>query len=233
MNTNFILSLAVAGLLMLLGISCTPSSRNGTESETDTASEMKSTSVNYAEEAAGVTPILTGTRIPDVSVRNIDGDSVNLRNLISRDPTVLIFYRGGWCPYCNKHMAELQQVEERLVDMGYQILAVSPDRPEKLKESISKHDLSYTLLSDSPMIASSAFGLAFKVDQKTLKRYDQIGIDLEESSGYDHHLLPVPAVFLVDTEGMIRFKYVNPDYKVRVKSKVLLAAAETYLPEGV
>lgn len=195
--------------------------------------ETRTSAVDYAEDANDVKPLLIGTRIPDVSVRTIDGESVRLRNLVNRKPTVLIFYRGGWCPYCSKHMAQLQEAEEQIVEMGYQVLAVSADRPEKLKESITEHDLSYTLLSDSPMTASSAFGLAFKVDRETLDRYDEIGIDLEASSGYDHHLLPVPAVFLVDTEGMIHFKYVNPNYKVRIKSSVLLAAAEAYLPEGV
>ena len=193
----------------------------------------ETSTVDYVEDAADVRPPLIGTEIPDVDVRNVDGDTVSLRSLASQKPTVLIFYRGGWCPYCSKHMAQLQEAEDKIVEMGYQILAVSPDRPEKLKASISEHDLSYTLLSDSPMKASSAFGLAFKVDQETLDRYDEVGIDLEESSGYDHHLLPVPAVFLVDTDGTIRFKYVNPNYKVRIKSSVLLAAAEAYLPENV
>lgn len=186
---------------------------------------------DYALEADLVNPVLNGTEIPDVEVQTTDGTTVRLKKLVKEKPTVLIFYRGGWCPYCNGHMAELQRIEQELVDMGYQILAISADRPEKLKESISKHNLDYTLLSDSPMQASKAFGLAFKVDDSTVKRYKRIGIDLEKSSGYDHHLLPVPAVFLVDTEGMIYFQYVNPDYKTRIKSDVLMAAAKSYLDE--
>lgn len=186
---------------------------------------------SYAEDATEINPVLTGTTIPDATIKTVDGENVQLKNLVSQQPTVLIFYRGSWCPYCNKHLAELQQAEQKLVDIGYQILAVSPDRPEKLKGSIQKHDLEYTLLSDSPMELSKAFGLAYKVDERTVKRYKKNGIDLEEDSGYDHHLLPVPAVYLINTDGLITFQYVNPNYQTRINSDVLLTAAEAYYPE--
>lgn len=186
---------------------------------------------SFAEDAADVNPVLTGTTIPNATVKTVDGKSVSVNELVSQKPTVLIFYRGSWCPYCNKHLAELQQTEQKLVDMGYQILAVSPDRPEMLKESVSKHDLQYTLLSDSPMNLTKAFGLAFKVDESTVKRYKGMGIDLEKNSGYDHHLLPVPAVYLINPDGLITFQYVNPDYKTRINGDVLLTAAKAYYPQ--
>ncbi|MDZ7694654.1 MAG: peroxiredoxin-like family protein [Balneolaceae bacterium] len=227
-----------SALLLLLSAAlmsgaCSSKSESTTDNIKSPSASTSTSSVSYAEDATDITPVLTGTTIPNPAVRTVKGDSVQLMDLVSQKPTVLIFYRGGWCPYCSKHMAELQQAESKLVEMGYQLLAVSPDRPEKLKESIGEHDLSYTLLSDSPMKAASAFGLAFKVDQETLKRYNEVGIDLEASSGYDHHLLPVPAVYLVDTEGMIHFQYVNPDYQTRINSHVLLTAAEEYYPEEV
>ncbi len=186
---------------------------------------------SYADKASEVTPALTGTTIPNATVKTIEGKTVEIKNIISQKPTVLIFYRGGWCPYCNAHLAELQKTEDQLVEIGYQILAVSPDQPEILKESISKHDLSYTLLSDSPMNLTKAFGLAFKVDEGTVAQYKKSGIDLEENSGYDHHLLPVPAVYLINPDGLITFQYVNPNYKTRINSNVLLSAAKAYFPE--
>ena len=186
---------------------------------------------SYAQNAADVNPVLTGTTIPNETVKTIDGKSTAITDLVSQKPTVLIFYRGGWCPYCNRHLAELQKIEQDLVDMGYQILAVSPDQPKFLKQSAEKHDLEYTLLSDSPMNLTKAFGLAFKVDENTLKRYEEVGIDLEKNSGYDHHLLPAPAVYLINPDGLITFQYVNPDYKTRIKSEVLLSAAKAYYPD--
>ena len=123
-------------------------------------------------------------------------------------------------------MGQLQAVHGQLIDLGYQIIAVSPDRPEKLAPIASKKKFEYTLLSDSKMTASMAFGIAYRVDDQTLKRLRGYGIDLEEASGETHHLLPVPAVFVVDKSGKIHFEYVNPDYKIRLDPDTLLAAAK-------
>lgn len=200
-------------------------------SSESSASGIETTVTDYAQNASEVTPVLTGTTIPDVRLTTIDGVNVPLLELISDKPAVLIFYRGGWCPYCNRQMAQLQQAHSRLADLGYQILAVSPDKPEYLEISKQEKDLSYTLLSDSDMEASKAFGLAFEVDSATVANYKDNGLDLEKRSGYDHHLLPVPAVFLINPDGLITFQYVNPNYKTRIKSEILLAAAEAYYPK--
>lgn len=198
--------------------------------ESKTQNPQNSETNNYALQASEVTPVLTGTAIPDVSVTSVEGERQRLLQLVKDKPTVLIFYRGGWCPYCNKHMAQLQEIHSDLVDLGYQVLAISPDKPEFLEETMQGKELGYTLLSDSDMEATKAFGLAFKVEDETVERYKNNGMDLAERSGHDHQLLPVPAVFLVNPDGMITFQYVNPDYKTRVNSEVLLVAAKAYYP---
>ncbi|MCP9291846.1 peroxiredoxin-like family protein [Gracilimonas sediminicola] len=186
---------------------------------------------DYAASANEVTPLLISSEIPDVTVKNIDGETVSLRDKVYEQPSILVFYRGGWCPYCSRHLADLKKIEDDLYEIGYQILAISPDRPEKLKATLNENELGYTLLSDSPMNATKAFGLAFKVDTETVERYKSIGIDLEGDSGYDHHLLPAPAVYIVNTDGIVRFNYVNPNYKERIDGDVLLTAAKTYYEE--
>jgi peroxiredoxin len=185
----------------------------------------------YAKSADQVTPLLISSKIPDVSLKNLDGETVSLRDQVSEKPAILVFYRGGWCPYCSRHLSELQKIEDELYEIGYQLLAISPDRPEKLKAALEKNKLDYTLLSDSPMTATKAFGVAFKVDPKTVERYKSVGIDLEGDSGYDHHLLPAPAVYILNTEGIVKFNYVNPNYKERIDGDVLLAAAKAYYEE--
>jgi peroxiredoxin len=139
--------------------------------------------------------------------------------------TVLIFYRGGWCPYCNAHLHELKQAEPDLLTLGYDIYFLSADRPELLYSSLKEPDIHYTLLSDARMTAARAYGIAFRVDDATVARYESFGIDLEAASGETHHELPVPAVFILDRKGVIRFAYANPDYKVRLNANDLLAAA--------
>ncbi|MGE0129025.1 MAG: peroxiredoxin-like family protein [Blastocatellales bacterium] len=176
-----------------------------------------------------VTPLPIGSRIPKLTFKTIEGATFDLNEAISGKPAILIFYRGGWCPFCNRHLSQLQKLEPELIRMGYQILAVSPDLPEKLRPSIEKNKLSYTLLSDSKMAGAQAFGISFKVNDETVKRYKSMGIDLEKDSGETHHLLPVPSAFVIGKDGIIKFAYVNPDYKVRVDSEVLLTAAKAGL----
>jgi peroxiredoxin len=126
-------------------------------------------------------------------------------------------------------LGQLQSIEGKLVALGYQILAVSPDRPEKLAPSVGKHGLKYQLFSDSKMTAAKAFGLAWKVDDATIAMYKEYKIDLDDASGESHHLLPVPAAYVVDAKGVIRYRYFNPDYKVRVNPDELLREAKAAL----
>ncbi len=188
--------------------------------------------LKYASSAEGITPLKPGDRVPEsVSLWSSDQKLVPLKKIIEKKPTVLIFYRGGWCPYCNTHLAELGQVQEDLVNLGYQIVAVSPDRPEKLRETKTKKQLPYELYSDSSMYLSTAFGLAFKLEDALVEKYKkEYGIDIEADSGETHHLLPVPAVYLIDTGGEIRFVYTNPDYKTRLKPDEIIAAAKSLQP---
>ncbi len=170
-------------------------------------------------------PLKEGSRAATAVVRNLHGDSIDVASLYAKRPTILIFYRGGWCPYCNTHLMDMVQAEPKLVAMGYQLLAVSPDSPQSLKASIDKSQFSYQLLSDSDMALARGFGLAFKVDDATLAKLGSYNIDLEKASGKDHHLLPVPAVYIVDTQGVIRFAHSDPDYTKRMPTNQLLETA--------
>lgn len=183
---------------------------------------------DYAQAAEDVNPLLISSEIPDVKLMNIEGQTIRLKELVSQKPTIIVFYRGGWCPYCNRQLSDLHTIEEQLYEIGYQLLAISPDRPEKLKATLNNSELGYTLLSDSPMDVSKAFGIAFKVDQETVDQYKANGLDMEGDSGYDHHLLPAPAVYIVNTDGIVKFNYVNPNYKERINGEVLLTAAKAY-----
>lgn len=111
--------------------------------------------------------------------------------------------------------------------MGFQLTTISPDRPAKLRETRESYGIQGRLLSDSQMVAAQAFRVAYQVDADTLNQLKKYGIDLEEASGENHHMLPVPAVFMAGTDGVIQFAYANPDYKVRITPDMLLAVART------
>lgn len=158
-----------------------------------------------------IRPILVGTQAPDSPLTTQDGHAVTLSDFWRKKPSIFIFYRGGWYPYCNTHLSQLKKVENELKKLGYQILAISPDRPQELTKTHTKQKLGYTLLSDSSVRTSLAFGIAFKVDDPTVAKYKRYNIDLEESSGEKHHLLPVPAVFIIDRKGTVQFQYSCPE----------------------
>ncbi|MFZ1518734.1 MAG: peroxiredoxin-like family protein [Ignavibacteriaceae bacterium] len=179
-----------------------------------------------ADSAEDICPIKVGEKIPSVNVRNLDSENVDLSKLTLGKKTVLIFYRGGWCPFCNIQLGNLKDLEDDLINLGYQLVAISIDKPEKLKESIDKNQLNYTLLSDSKAEASIAFGLAFKVSDDYNKMLLGYNMNIEQASGEEHHILPVPGVFLLDEDSVIQFEYVNPNYKVRLNEQILLKAAE-------
>lgn len=170
-------------------------------------------------------PIAVGTKAPNAKVQTIDGTATTLKKVIMGKPTVLIFYRGGWCPFCNAHLSELAQVEKDIQAKGYQIVAVTPDTPANVKETMTKDKLDYTLLSDTKAESLMAYGVAFKLDDTTFNTYkEKYGLDLEKRSGETHHILPVPSVFVIGADGKVKFVHSNPDYKVRMKGADLVAA---------
>lgn len=126
-------------------------------------------------------------------------------------------------------MGELIRIEPALLELGYQIIAISADSPASLQQSQQKHKPNYLLLSDHGMLGAIALGIAWRVDDQTLEKYRNFGIDLEKASGEKHHLLPVPTAYVIGTDGLIKFAYTNPDHRVRINSEVLLAAARAEL----
>ena len=165
---------------------------------------------------AKVVPLAVGSAIPAVTVRNPDGSERRLGPGPLARPMVLIFYRGGWCPYCNRHLGALKKIEPQLIGLGFDLVFLSADRPEILYSSLKEPDIHYTLLSDASMRAARAYRVAYRLGPEALKQYGEYGVDLEAASGEKHHELPVPAAFIIDRAGIIRFEYANPDYTVRI-----------------
>ena len=194
------------------------------------AATPKTTAGEVAASAAEAVPLPAGSEIPDPKLLTADNRPFSLRDAVAKQPTVLIFYRGGWCPYCNRHLADLETIVGDLKGLNYQILAVTPDSPDKLAGVADKNKLTYTLLSDPHGDALKGFGVAYRLDDVTYNKY-KVGyqLDLEKWSGNDAHLLPVPSVFVLDTKGDVRFVYSNADYKVRLAADKVLAAARDAL----
>jgi peroxiredoxin len=176
--------------------------------------------------ADAVIPIEVGSNVPSTTVHTTQGESVQLDDLTQGQPSVIVFYRGGWCPYCTRQLAALGEIEAKLKEGGYQILAISADDAAHAAETEQDSNLGYQILADPKMEAAQAFGLAYQVDQATIDKLSSHKIDIEVASGQTHHLLPVPAVFITDANGTITYRYFDPNYRERLKPEDLLKAAK-------
>ena len=181
-----------------------------------------------SETVASPAQIVEGDRLPAATLHKADGSALDLVAAVARKPAVLIFYRGGWCPYCNAHLAALVDIEDDLKAMGVQLLAISPDQPSKLRDAPNrKVDPSYELLSDSDMKLCDALGISFTVAEELVAKYkNEYKIDLEAASGRKHHKLPHPAVYVVGRDGVIRFAHVSKDYSKRLEPEKIIEAAK-------
>lgn len=180
---------------------------------------------------AKVSPLMIGETVPAGPLQTVDGHPFDLLEAAKDDRLAIIYYRGGWCPYCNHQLAELNQVYKELLSLDFRIVAISPDSPEMLKKGLEDDPVHFTLLSDSTMETAKAFGIAYKVSDPMLEKLESYNIDIEAASGQTHHLLPVPSVFLIGKDGVIDFVYVNPDYTTRLDPRVLLEEARVLARE--
>jgi len=113
-----------------------------------------------------------------------------------------------------------------VLELGYRIVAVSPDRPAKLVETINANELPYTLLSDSSMAGAKELGIAIKFNELKVAAYKLNGQDIEASSGTEHHLIPVPTVLIVDQQGVVQFVHTDPNHRKRLEAQQVLQIAQ-------
>lgn len=164
-----------------------------------------------------ISPLLIGEKIPEATLLNSDGESINLNTEIAKKKTVLVFYRGGWCPYCNMQLAGLADSEVDILKLGYQIIAVSPDDYQNLKPSVEKNNTNYKLYADSDGNFIKNMGIGFTPSERTT---DYIA---RKTTGKITEVLPVPTVLVLNKSGEILFEYISPNYKQRISSQLLLA----------
>jgi peroxiredoxin len=193
--------------------------------------------VPVAATAAEIQPLAVGDEAPFFVVETVNGEFFSFDPRKLARPVVLIIFRGGWCPYCNLQLSELRTVIPQIDAMGVDVLFLSGDRAERLYASLSREtredidDLDYTILSDADAQAAIALGIAFRASDRTLtKRRAADGDEFRGSSMARHGVLPVPAVFAIDTSGTITFAHANPDYRVRLPGDKLVAAAREIAP---
>ena len=164
-----------------------------------------------------ISPLLIGEKIPSMEITSLDGTKTTLDEIVSKKKTVLLFYRGGWCPYCNVHLAAVAEAEPDILELGFQIIGIAPDSPEKVMATMDKNSVKYQLYSDADVSLIKTMGLAFEVPDKSKNLLTNY------SDGKNPGLLPVPSIFVIDQEGTILFEYISPNYKERMSTELLIA----------
>ncbi len=170
-----------------------------------------------ADKAEDIKPILIGATLPNAELKDQNGTVVHLNDILNNKQTVLVFYRGSWCPFCNQHLSAVATSQEEIIKLGYQIIAISPDDYQNLVPMIKEDKLNYKLYSDPDGKLIQQIGLAFKESDKT-KTYIK-----SKTIGATTEVLPVPALMVVNGTSEIVFEYINPNYKHRITQKLLLA----------
>ncbi|MDW7739793.1 MAG: peroxiredoxin-like family protein [Bacillota bacterium] len=166
----------------------------------------------------------TGDQLPEFKLKNAIGDTINIYELLSKGPLIIIFYRGAWCPYCNLELRAYQELLPRIREVGADLVAISPETPDLSLSLSEKLSIDFEVLSDINNKVARQLGLVFKLDDKLISLYKNMGIDLAESQGNADGELPVPATYVVGSDGEILLAYVNSDYTKRLEPEDALAA---------
>lgn len=161
---------------------------------------------------------------PDVTLPDALNRPVRLSALWARGPLVLIFYRGGWCPYCNLELRAWQQQLRELQRLGAQLVAVSPQTPDNSLSTAEKNELAFPVLSDSELQAATRFGVAFEMPPELIELYGRLGNDLPVLNGNGRWVLPVPATYVIRGDGRIAFAHIDADYRERAEPHDVFAA---------
>ncbi len=164
--------------------------------------------------AQQVLPI--GSTAPDFTAVTAQDKTINLSEVIKNKQVVLMFYRGQWCPYCNKQMSELQDSLQYIHDLGATIIAITPEKPEEIVKTVEKSGASFDIVYDENHHIMDAYKVTFNLSKDLNAKYKAWGIDINKTNGNDDFALPVPATYIIDKNGNIKGSFFNEDYKKRM-----------------
>lgn len=187
---------------------------------------MSFSSPGSAESTRPQYGLTQGATAPNFLAKDIHGDDFDLSLAVKKGPVVLVFYRGGWCPYCNLQLQRLQgEVAAAARTHKGTLVAVSVDLPQEGLKSEDKHKLSFKVISDPDAKILNNYRVAYRVPEDLVAKYkNEYKIDLEKASGNTRHVIAVPAVYVIDGRSKIQYSFVDENYKVRAPSQEIVEA---------
>ena len=157
-----------------------------------------------------------GDQLASFELPNQLGQTISLDELQGDSNIVISFYRGGWCPYCNIELCVLQQALPEFKSHGARLIAISPQLPDESMSTAEKNELSFPVLSDAGNKVAKEFGLVFTLSEQLRPLYESFNIDLPATNGDKSFELPIPATFIIDSDGVVKGAFVNADHKQRM-----------------
>jgi peroxiredoxin len=164
-----------------------------------------------------------GDKAPDFVLPNATGKPVELSGLLKHGPVVVTWYRGAWCPYCNIALRGLQKVLPEIKAEGASLVAISPQTPDNALTTVEKDGLGFEVLSDRGNKAAGAFRVAYKVPAVVIEQFKG-RVDLSKYNGDSSNELPLGATYVIDQQGVIRYAFVDGDYRKRAEPSAVVAA---------
>jgi len=172
------------------------------------------------------TGIPVGQSAPNARGVDLKGDSIALASIYEKQPVLLVFYREGWCPYCNREIHALSMAYPEFEKRGVTPVAMSVDLPEAASISQATYTIPFPVLSDTSAESLLSFHVVNPVDAKQLERAKLPGVNVEQNSAQSHHEIAIPALFLIDRTGVVRWAHSDPEFKVRPSTAQILAAID-------
>ncbi len=163
-----------------------------------------------------------GDTAPDFTAKDQEGKTVNLNETLRKGPVVILFYRGQWCPFCNKQLSYLSDSLSVITNKGATILAITPETAANVKKTIEKTKATFPVIEDDGLAIMKSYKVNFVVDEKTVTKYKGYGIDFEKANGRNGANLPVPATYIIGKDGKIKYVFFNTDYRKRASVKDIL-----------
>lgn len=176
--------------------------------------------------AAGVGQLAPreGDTAPDFSLPDTGGTSLRLYALLDQGPVVLVFYRGGWCPFCTLTLRAMQSVAPRLRAQGVRLIAVSPELPVRARATAERNGIDFPLLHDANNVVADEWRLARELHRELRPFFTRLGHPIPEVNGTSDWRLPVPAGFVIAPDRRIVLARVDPRVHVRMDPEDAVAA---------
>ena len=163
-----------------------------------------------------------GDRAPAFRLPDSGRATVTSAELLAKGPLVVTFYRGAWCPYCNMDLQAIEAAASQIRSLGASLVAISPQTPASSSKSQRDNALSFPILSDHGGEIAAAFGLRWRVEEELKAVMTAFKVDLAVFNGEPSWTLPMPARYVIASDGMIAYSEVNPDYTRRPDPSELL-----------